>query len=631
MGKLFEPITINHVTFKNRTVVSAMVSGLCGPDGMATEAFIAYHEAKAKGGWGMIIPEDYIIAPGVGGSKNLPGLFDDSQIASHKVLTDRIHAAGAKILCQLYHAGRRISRKETGLSPVGPSAIKFAGAPWEIARELTVHEIEEIVEQFADAAVRAKKAGFDGVEIHGAHGYLLHTFNSPFSNKRCDEYGGSITGRAKLSVDVVKRVREKVGPDFLIQYRISAEEGVPGALTIEEAKAIAMLLEDAGIDSLHVSQGGDFNHVVSPSACEPKATYINNAAEMKKVLHIPVIGVGRINDPMIAEDVLRSGKADMVTMARASLADPEFPNKAKEGRYQDISYCIGCLQGCTRGCLVNPMIGHESEYDLSQVSDPKKIVIAGGGIAGCEAAIVLAKRGHHVALYEKSYKLGGQWLLACVPPGKTDFTSLVAWQTRQLNSLGVRVILNTPLTKEIVEQENADVVLVATGSHPNVPAIPGIDSSSTATAADVLAGHVNPGSNVVIIGGGSVGAETADHLSLHGSQVTILEMRDKIAADEAARPRKYLMERLSNENVNIYTETQVLLIKDNAVYIEKNGSPIKLDKVDTIIVAAGSKSYAPLLNELKDCSCDVIAIGDANTVKNGKDNMAEAFREALKL
>ena len=255
MKKLFEPITIKNVTIRNRTVVSAMVTELCGPDGLATEAFIAYHEAKAKGGWGLIIPENYVIAPGVGGFANLPGLYDDSQIASHKAFTDRIHAAGAKIVCQLYHAGRRISAAVTGLEPVGPSAMKFASGQWEISRALTVEEIEQIVEQFADAAVRAKKAGFDGVEIHGGHGYLLHSFNSPFSNKRCDAYGGSITGRAKLSVDIVKRVREKVGNDFMIQYRISCEEGVPGAITIEEAKAIAMLLEEAGIDLLHVSPG----------------------------------------------------------------------------------------------------------------------------------------------------------------------------------------------------------------------------------------------------------------------------------------------------------------------------------------------------------------------------------------
>lgn len=631
MGKLFEPLTVNQVTFKNRTVVSAMVTGLCGPDGMATEAFIAYHEAKAKGGWGLIIPEDYVIAPGVGGSKDLPGLFDDSQIASHKVLTDRIHAAGAKIVCQIYHAGRRISKDETGLEPVGPSAMKFASGPWQIARELTIPEIEEIIEQFADAAVRAKKAGFDGVEIHGAHGYLLHTFNSPFSNKRCDEYGGSISGRAKLSVDVVKRIREKVGPDFLVQYRISCEEGVPGAITIEEAKAIAMLLEEAGIDMLHVSQGGDFNHVVSPSACEPKATYIDNAAEMKKILHIPVIGVGRINDPLIAEEVLRSGKADMVTMARASLADPEFPNKAKDGHYQDINYCVGCLQGCTRGCLVNPMIGHESEYDLSVVQKPQKVFIAGGGIAGCEAAIVAAKKGHKVKLFESTSKLGGQWLLACVPPGKADFSSLVAWQKVQLKKLGVEICMETPLTKEIVEDEKPDIVLVASGSKPMIPPIPGIDRDHVVAANDILSGRVNAGANTVIIGGGSVGAETADHLSLHGSKATIVEMKDKIAADESARPRKYLLERLETAKVKMLTDTQVLLVGKDAVYIEKEGKTSKLENVDNVIIATGSKAYAPLLEELENLPCRVIAIGDANGVKDGKHNMDEAFRTALEL
>lgn len=631
MSKLFEPITVNNVTIRNRTVVSAMVTGLCGADGMATEAFIAYHEAKAKGGWGLIIPEDYVVAPGVGGSKDLPGLYDDAQIPSHKELTDRIHVAGAKIVCQIYHAGRRISKDETGLEPVGPSAMKFAGGPWEISRELTVSEIEEIVEQFADAAVRAKKAGFDGVEIHGAHGYLLHTFNSPFSNKRCDEYGGSIAGRAKLSVDVVKRIREKVGPDFLVQYRISCEEGVPGALTIEEAKAIAILLEDAGIDLLHVSQGGDFNHVVSPSACEPKATYINNAAEMKKVLHIPVIGVGRINDPLIAEEILRSGKADMVTMARASLADPEFPNKAKEGRYQEINYCVGCLQGCTRGCLANPMIGHESEYDLSMVASPKNIFIAGGGIAGCEAAIVAATKGHKVTLFESTSKLGGQWLLACVPPGKADFTSLVAWQNVQLKKLGVEVRLKTPLTKGLVEAEKPDVVLVASGSKPSIPPIPGVDQPFVVTASEILAGKINAGRNVVVIGGGSVGAETADHLAMHGSKVTIVEMRDKIAADESARPRKFLMERLEDAKVGLITSAQVLLIERNAVYLERNGETIKLENVDNVVISTGSKAYSPLVEELNDCSCRVIAIGDANGVKDGRHNMEEAFKTALAL
>lgn len=627
--KLFEPITVNHVTIPNRTVVSAMVTELCTPDGMATEAFIAYHEAKARGGWGLIIPENYVIAPGVGGFKNLPGLYSDEQIASHKILTDRIHAAGAKIVCQLYHAGRRISREITGLEPVGPSALKFAGAPWEVSRELTVPEIEKIVDQFADAAVRAQKAGFDGVEIHGGHGYLLHSFNSPFSNKRCDEYGGSISGRAKLSVDIIKRVREKVGKDFLIQYRISCEEGVPGAINIEEAKAIAMLLEDAGIDMLHVSQGGDFNHVVSPAACEPKATYINNAAEMKKILHIPVIGVGRINDPLIAEEVLRSGKADMVTMARASLADPQLPNKAKASLNQDINYCIGCLQGCTKGCLVNPMIGHESEFDLSPVENPKKVYVAGGGIAGCEAAIVLAKKGHQVTLFEQSNKLGGQWLLASVPPGKADFTSLVAWQTRTLRQLGVKVRLQTTLSKDIVDKEKPDIVFVATGSRPSLPPITGIDQEYVVTAADVLSGKVNPGTNVVIIGGGSVGAETADHISMHGSRATILEMRDSIAIDESARPRKYLLERLEAAHVSLYTNTQVLFIGKNAVYFERSNRPEKIAGIDNIIIATGSRAYAPLLESLQDCDCEVYAIGDANGVKDGKHNMEEAFHLAI--
>lgn len=348
--KLFEPIKIGSLKLKNRMVVPAMVTNYANHDGTASETFIAYHEAKAKGGWGLIITENYCISPEAGGFYNLPGLWEDSLIESHKKLTDRIHAVGGRIAAQIYHAGRETTSVITGVQPVAPSALKDPTMP-ETPRELTVPEIEEIVEKFGDTAFRAKKAGFDAVEIHGAHGYLINQFLSPFSNKRIDEYGGTIEGRTKFALEVIKNVRSKVGEDYPLIFRMSTVEYVEGGLEIEESKAIARMIEKAGVNAVHCSQGVyKTSYNIIPPYAVPRAAFVNNAAEIKKVVNIPVIAVGRINEPSIAEAVILSGKADLVSMGRASIADPELPNKIREGRFSDMQFCIGCMQGCSGEC-----------------------------------------------------------------------------------------------------------------------------------------------------------------------------------------------------------------------------------------------------------------------------------------
>lgn len=317
--KVFEPFKINQMELKNRMVVSAMVTNYCSEDGMATEKFIAYHEHKAKGGWGLIITEDYAVTPTACGFKKLPGLWEDGQIESHKELTRRIHEAGGKIAAQIYHAGRETSSAITGEQPIGPSALKDPTMP-ETPREMTVEEIHELVEQFGDCARRAKEAGFDAVEVHGAHGYLIGAFASPFSNKRSDEYGGTIRNRARFAMEIIENIKEKCGKDYPVLYRMSAVEYVPGGLEIEESKILARLVEEAGADCIHCSQGVYAStHVIIPPSVVPRAAYVENAAEIKKVVDIPVIAVGRINDVEIAESVLQADKADLVTMARASL------------------------------------------------------------------------------------------------------------------------------------------------------------------------------------------------------------------------------------------------------------------------------------------------------------------------
>lgn len=641
--KIFEPITIGKLALKNRLVVSAMVTQYAHADGTIGEQFIAYHEAKAKGGWGLVITEDYIITPQAGGYKRLPGLYDDAQIASHRQLTQRVHAAGGKICAQIYHAGRETGAAITGVQPVAPSPIKDPTMP-DTPHELTLAEIKELVEAFGDCARRVQAAGFDAVEIHGAHGYLINQFVSAYSNKRTDEYGGTLANRARFALEVVQNVRAKVGSDFPIFYRMSAVEGVPGGLSIEESKVVAMLLEEAGVDALHVSQGVyTTTQMILPPSVMPKACYIDNAAEIKKVVSIPVIGVGRINDPYVAEEVLRSGKADLVTMARASLADPQLPNKAQNGQCADIIRCIGCMQGCTGElgrdgsvrCMVNPLTGREGQYDLTPVStkQQKKVLVIGGGVAGCEAAIAAAMKGHQVTLYEKTPKLGGQWALAAIPVGKSEFTSFLVWQRRQLEKLQVELHIGEEITAEQILERQVDAVILATGSQPMQIPLPGLQDANVCTAHDILAGRVSAGQNVAVIGGGLVGAETADHLAEHGSRVSILEMLATIVKDGEPVPTGYLLERLAKHQVQVYTSAKITRLTKEQVYFEQQGQEKVLDAIDQVVFAVGVKSHEPLSAVLveRGFKGQILKVGDALKVKNGYYAIQEGFEAGLSL
>ena len=635
--KAFKPLKINQMELKNRLVVSAMVTNYCTEDGMATEKFIAYHEHKAKGGWGLIITEDYAVTKTAGGFKKLPGLWEDGQIESHRQLTERIHAAGGKIVAQIYHAGRETSSAITGEQPVGPSALKDPTMP-ETPRELTIDEIHDLVEKFGDCAKRAKEAGFDGVEVHGAHGYLIGAFASPFSNKRSDEYGGTIRNRARFAMEIIENIKEKCGKDYPVLYRMSSVEYVPGGLEIEESKVLARLVEEAGADCIHCSQGVYAStHVIIPPSVVPRAAYVENAAEIKKVVDIPVIAVGRINDIEIAESVLEAGKADLVTMARASLADPDMPKKVLEGKQDEVIRCIGCLQGCSgengKGncvrCLVNPLTGMEDEYDTTSVNDPKNIVVVGGGVSGCEAAISAAMKGHKVTLIEKSDHLGGQWIPAAMPIGKGEFTTLICWQKQMLEKLQVKVLLNTQADKEMIESYAPDTVIVATGSNPFVPPIKGTERDFVTNAHKVLLGEVETGDNIVVIGGGLVGAETADMLAEQNKKVTIIEMLPQIMKDGEKSPAKYMMERFKKNNVDIYTSTKLLEIGDHKVFAEKDGESLEIDHVDTVIVAVGVRTDRNLLDQIEDANYKVICVGDANGVKNGYLGIREGYEAGL--
>jgi 2,4-dienoyl-CoA reductase-like NADH-dependent reductase (Old Yellow Enzyme family)/thioredoxin reductase len=632
------PLRVGGLTIRNRFMVSPMVMNYCTADGMVTETYLAYHEARARGGWGLIVTEDCAVDPAGKGFKFLAGLWDDSHIPGQAELTKRVHAHGAAIIAQIYHSGRQSKRAVIDADTVAPTAITCPST-LEHPRELTLGEIERIIGQFGDAAFRAKKAGFDGVEIHGGHGYLVSEFMSSYSNKRFDKYGGSLRSRARFPLEIVENVRAKCGNDFVIQFRISGDEFVTGGRAIEDTKAIVRLLEQAGVDSFDITVGTDGSHhtqVPAPAIAHGWITDL--AAEVKKVVSVPVFTVGRINDPLIAEAIVASGKADGVAMGRASLADSELPNKAIEGRFEDIIQCTGCMQGCVGRvlaqlpvrCVVNPRTGRENEFAITPAPVSKKVFVAGGGPAGMQAAIVAAQRGHDVRLFEKAERLGGQYYLASIPPTKGEISAFLAWQVHALDQLGVGVHLGTPLTADIVRRHRPDAVIIATGSEPASLQISGIDAGFVVQALDVLEGKITVGEKVAVIGGGMVGCETANHLAHHGKKPTIIEMLSELAPEEPRDMKRFLMESLEEHDVPMYTDSTVQEIApDGSIRILRGGEDLILTGFESVILAGGMRAVNGLAGQLHGMVDSLLLVGDAVAVRTALEAIEEGYEAAL--
>jgi 2,4-dienoyl-CoA reductase-like NADH-dependent reductase (Old Yellow Enzyme family)/thioredoxin reductase len=622
--QLFSPYTIRGTTIKNRCTVPAMVTDFCNDDGTATERYIAYHEEKAKGGWGLIITEDYNVDPLGHGFKATAGLWNDGQIESHSELPKRVHKYGATILAQIYHCGRQTNSGAINGLPRSSSAIMCPFGD-EIPVPLTTDEVKEMVSKFGDTAFRAKKCGFDGVEIHGAHGYLITQFFSPYSNKRIDEYGGNFWNRTRFAREIVKDIREKCGENFIIGMRISADEFVEGGLTIEDNKAIARMMEAEGLDIIHVSVGNYLSVDLNVASSHTNHGWFTDWAKaIKDVVSIPVITVSRINDPFLADSILASNKADFVAMGRASLADPAMPIKAQEGRFEDIRRCIGCNDGCIGTlfgdqpirCVLNPELGLEYQGGIKPAEVKKAVAVVGSGPAGLYAAITAARAGHKVTVYEKGDHAGGQFYFAAIPPTKGEITDFIVWQLAQSKKLGIDIKYNTEASVEILKEANPDSIILATGSEPILPPIPGLKKSTRVSLAkDILDGKVKPGANCVVIGGGQVGAETAHFLSQMLRNVTVVEMKSAIASDAPIAIQWHLNKSLNDRSVNILTDTVVVSINENAVIV-KNAQGIESQlPADTIILAAGYRAYNPFEASLKE-DFKVQVVGDANRARN---------------
>lgn len=635
LQNVFQPGQIGTMKLRNRLIVSAMSSHMGNEDGTPNKAVNEYLVRKAQGGWSLIFTEDLGVTQDAGSDPVVGSLWKDEQIPAWSETVRQVHRAGSLIGAQLYHAGRQRALNAYATHPVAPSAVKEPAMPY-VPRALSIQQIHQLVHAFGECAARAKACGFDCIEIHGAHGYLINQFMSPFANKRTDEYGGTLENRMRFALEVVAACRKATGPDYPILFRMNTCDYVEGGIELPEAVVMARILEQAGVDALHCTQGmfASKQTIIPPSFIAPMH-FVQNAAAIKAAVSIPVIAVGRFNDIYAAESALCSKQADFIAMARASLADPDLVVKALQGHTDSIIHCIGCNQGCTGetavgnpvNCLANPHTCKETVYDLSLAQHPKTVYIAGAGVSGLAAMQGAAERGHKVVLFEAAEEIGGQWLAAMACPGKTEYASLIVNYRRIMERYGVELRLNTPLTRAIVQQEKPDRVIVATGSEPLFLPIPGMENRTfVKTALEVLRGQTSLAKRVVVAGGGMTGAETAVFLAVQGCQVTLIEMAPDIATDAVAQPRACLLEQLRRYHVQVHTNTRLTrLDAGGTIYAEEFGEPVEFKHMDMLVNAMGVKSYHPLLEELQECGCPVVAVGDAAGTKNGYKNIRQGF------
>jgi len=524
------------------------------------------------------------------------------------------------------------------MQPVAPSPL--AGMPGEIPKELTVNEIAEIVTLFAKAALRAKKAGFDGVELHGAHSYIIDQFLSPSSNKRRDAYGGGVRNRTRFLVEVIKAVRGAVGEDYPVWCRINGKEyGKEEGTTLEDAQETARMAQSAGCDAIHVSAYGPKTPTNLTSAIFTPAVIEDIAAGIKQAVTVPVIAVGRIT-PEAGERILEEGKADLIAIGKALLADPELPNKVTSGRLEDINPCIVCM-GCRDDlrlpevvgirCSVNAALGKEKAYEIVPTSKSRKVLVVGGGPAGMEAARVAALRGNRVTLWEKESRLGGQLVQAAIAPHKDRIAPLNAYLQTQMKKLSVKVELSKEATVTMIEEFKPEVVILATGVKPLVPEIPGMEQAHIVQAGDVLEGRVEVGNRVVVIGGELVGCETAEFMANKKKKVTVMRRGPEMALAVGASLRNFFLNRLLEKGVALLTGIKYNEIIPGGIVVTTKEGEKKTIEADTIVLAAGSIPDTKLHQDLKGKVPEIHCAGDCVAPRTIRDAIAEGYRLGLEI
>uniref|UniRef100_UPI00402535B1 oxidoreductase n=1 Tax=Candidatus Scatomorpha intestinigallinarum TaxID=2840923 RepID=UPI00402535B1 len=632
---MFSPINIGTVTVPNRFVVPPMGNNFANTDGSMSERSAAYYEARAKGGFGLITIESTVVYKQAKGGPRKPCLFSDEVVPSFKRVADACHAYGAKVSIQLQHAGPEGNSKLTGYPLKAASAIA-PSAGREIPEAMPTEEVYRLIECYGDAARRAQLAGIDMVEVHCAHGYLVSTFISARTNKRTDEFGGCFENRMRLPRLIIENIRKKTGGNMPILCRINARDEGDGGVDVHDAAAIAAYLEQVcGVDAIHVTRS---IHIHDEFMWAPNITHggfnAELGAEIKRAVSVPVILVGRFTEPQYAELLVKQGRADLIAFGRQSIADPELPNKARNGQLEKLTPCIACLLGCVPNmlqgrpitCAMNPCAGREAELKPAEVR--KNVVVIGGGPGGMYAARLCALRGHSVTLLEKDAELGGHFLVASYPPGKGEISGAIRSFIVNCREAGVDIRTGTEATPELVASLKPDAIIIATGSVPLRLPIPGLDSCGCSTAEDVLTGKADTGKRVLVVGGGMVGCECVEFLTEREHIVDMVEMKPVIGEDIVPEARKYIMANLEKHKVTQRVNARVKQFYADGVDFTDTvtGEDAAMRGYDSVVLAMGYRSNNTLEEQLKDLAPQVIVIGEA---RQAPGNSMEATGDAL--
>ena len=639
---LCQPITLGRVTFRNRMFSAPMGGTDITADCSVGPRTPGFYELRAKGGAAAVTASELVVHPQTDASHMFHiNLTTPGNLAGWTFLADAVARHGAVPSVELSHSGQYAGTylvdkdKKKSLTQFGPSDwVRPDGIP---VKALTKEQIADIVKSYGEAATLAKRVGFQMVMVHGGHGWLVNQFLSPAFNHRTDEYGGSFENRLRFAREVLTEVRKAVGSGFPIEFRMSGAELFDGGYTLEDGVKIAQGVEDL-VDLIHVSAGsyqfGFFTTHLPMFAPHGNNVYL--AAEIKKHVHKPVATIGALNDPAQMEEIIASGKADVVEMARALLADPFLPNKVMAGQEDEIVRCLRCFTCMaerpttgTRRCTVNPLIGRECEgTDVLPAARKKKVVVAGGGVGGMKAAITAAQRGHQVILLEKTGELGGILKSEQALPFKYEMYQLGLTFARQMEKEGVEVRLNTPATPELLEQLAPDALILAVGSSPIVPPLPGIDGDNVVVVNNYYLEKEKVADTVVVLGGGLAGCECAVHLGMEGKQVHLVEMRDSLAVDCNIRHRPILMQQV-DKYTTVHTGLQGLRVTEDGLVCKDGEGKEVLIPGKTVICAVGQRSNRDTVNELRGCAPFVREIGDCARVSNITNAVYQGYHAAL--
>ncbi|MPW27162.1 NAD(P)-binding protein [Alkalibaculum sp. M08DMB] len=645
---LFAPGRIGTMETRNRIVLTPMGNYMANPDGTVSDVDIAFYGKRAKGGVGVVFTECAVVDERGKGNTHQICVYDDKYMPGLTELANEIHKYNSKVVVQIYHPGRQGISVVNGNKPMAaPSDIpcKLVQQP---TAAMTVEEIKALVTKFVDAAQRLQKSGIDGVEVHGAHGYLLNEFLSPYTNIRTDEYGGSLENRMRILEEIVTGIRERCG-DYPIIVRLSVDEflGSDTGLQLEESVKIAKRLEEIGVDCLNVSSGiyETMNVAWEPSSYE-QGWKIYLSETIKKAVSIPVIGVAVIRDPEYADQMIKEGKLDFAGSARQHLADDHWGNKAQEGRPEDIRKCISCLHcmqtlmGADMGdipfqCAINVQAGKELEYnDFKEDGNQRVVPIIGAGPAGLEAARILAKRNYKPVIFEKSNQVGGQLQLANKPPKKEKINWLINYLKTQVDKEGIEIKYRTMPTVADLEALNPYAVFVAQGSNPIVPkSIPGIDGENVIVNTEILSGNIKlTGKKIAVVGSGMTGLETAHLLAENKNEVHVFEMADDIGPGLYFQNLIDIMNHLGPLGVQFYPKHRLVKIENGCAVFEKTDKSESVEcKYDYIVISLGTCPNNDMIQEIESKFDNVRVLGDAKNVGKIRNAIESGFLNAYQL